>query len=326
MEPYIGSDYDAIRGYEHTSFAETDVTPDRFEFWLGPNLLGTTYPASSSGTTTTFTYDYDAYGGVNGVARWVRVKAFKGSASDSKGYWLTVWANPAVVVTTSRSVADQPEVGGTYSVSFTSAAPNSAYTIERMEVWVDGAFIVGQDYGNVGSATITADGTVPLTAGPELLVEVRGVVKVANAAWNGVLKLLHARHQNTIAGVLECSLDHNPLDSGSFNVVNGGFHDNATWVVVDPGSAAGGEISVLVSTPGYYKFDNNVPVGHNIEMWMDAEDTHVHGYQAATCVWDMVHTWRYLGQVGKVVWGVFPVPEKLYDQHFSQLPNEVTWR
>ncbi len=306
MEPYVDSTYNAVRGYDHTSFAETDVTPDRFEFWLGSNLLGTTYPASSSGTTTTFAYDYDAYGGVNGVARWVRVKAFKGTESDSKGYWLTVWADLEKKQEVSVAAIVPMSIGDGYEYAYSISTPNDNYEILGVIPVVDGVELpwIPNDL-SLGSDAMDFTLTDTLVLSPEDLWKAwqfgKKVIRTVKVVWRIAQQIgdllpnnEHEAEDNKedqvtglLTGSIKCVSDAIELGTNTVVKYDGTYFDNAcnvTWLALKSGltntvnTEANGSFSVHVPTESalrmtygggskYHAHDGAAPNEETVELY-----------------------------------------------------------
>ena len=190
-------------------------------------------------------------------------------------YSVTVWSDMEDVSSPSRSISNEMEVNGSYSVSFSMSTPSSSYAITRAEVWVDGSLVSSQDYSDASSINISAGGSLGTGVGQAVPVELKVTwripvtviaARVARRVWNAVVRC-------KVYGTCTCATDSNYLDSGYFYYGNNQYA-NTTSVAWNAGS--GGNGSTITSSIGGYSFQN-VPCGYNITMTLSSTDTHYHG-------------------------------------------------
>ena len=293
MSPYSGSSYDAVVGDSHTAYVATDVPYVRVD-WYVDGVFKESDSGNGSATQAYFTYTFNS-GSTTGQQHEVKAYAYgQGSAYDTDFYDVTVWSDLEDVSTPSKSVSNEMEVNGSYSVSFSMSTPNSNYRITHAEVWVDGSQVASQNYSEVTSATINASGSLGLSVGAILTVELKFTWKISGTT----IALYVARYlwnvavRSEITGTCTCSTDDNALDNGTFTY-SGTSYDNSTAVEWD--AASGGNNAKTTSIWGTYAF-TNVPCGYYIIMSVSSIDTHIHGSQLVkTCFYDDE---RSVGPVG----------------------------
>lgn len=305
VAPEDHTTYDVIAGASHTAVATTDV-PYTTVKWYVDGVLKETDLSNGTSRTADFTHTFSR-GSSSGKGYKIKAVAYDSqSNSDEDSYDLKVWSNMKDVASRpTRSVSNEMEVGGDYSISFSMQTPNSNYRITRAEIYVNGSRVASRSFSDVTSASISASGALSKSVG----AAVRVVVKFTWAVINSVAKRVggdiidytwDALVRGKIHGGVTCITEGNALDNSTFTY-GGNSYSNSTTVRWYAGSR-GGEDTRRTSSSGRYSFDN-VPVGYLFDMIIKSTDHHRHGTGqypiASKCTYDKKDR---RDQIGETKW------------------------
>lgn len=311
VAPEDHTTFDEFEGASHTAVAITDI-PYATVKWYVDGVLKETDAGSGNKRIADFTYTYST-GSTSGREYEIEAVAFdSNSNSGSDSYDLTVWSDLTDVTSRpTRSVSNEMEVGGSYSISFSLSTPNSNYRIERAEVYVNGSRVASRSFSDVTTASIAASGTLSTSVRAAVRVLVKFTWKVVTGigkkVGGGVIEYTwDALVRGKIHGRVTCITEGNALDNGTFTY-DGNSYSNTTTVKWYAGSR-GGEDTYHTLAEGGYSFQN-VPVGYLFDMIVKSKDYHRHGTgqypEPSKCTYD--HKERR-DEIGKTKWFVGGMP------------------
>lgn len=307
VAPEDHTTFDEFEGASHTAVAITDI-PYATVKWYVDGVLKETDAGSGNKRIADFTYTYST-GSTSGREYEIEAVAFdSNSNSGSDSYDLTVWSDLTDVTSRpTRSVSNEMEVGGSYSISFSLSTPNSNYRITRAEIYVDGSRVASRSFSDVTTASIAASGTLSTSVGTAVRVVVQYswaiVPKIGKKLAGPALKFgWDALVRGKLHGGGTCITDSNPLDNGTFTY-NGNTYRNSTRVKWDAGDR-GGNDERPTSHAGRYSFQN-VAVGYRLGLSVMSTDYHRHGTgeypTPSKCTYD--HEEQH-NQIGSTRWFV----------------------
>ena len=328
VAPEDHTTYDVIAGTSHTAVATTDV-PYATVKWYVDGVLKETDTGSGNKRIADFTHRFSSGSSSGRDYEIEAVAVDSNSNSDSDSYDLTVWSKMKDVASRpTRSVSNEMEVGGSYSISFSMKTPNSNYRITRAEVYVNGSRVASRSFSDVTTASIAASGSLGTDIGTAVRVLVKYTWKVVTSvgkkvsgglieyAWDAVVR-------SKIHGGCTCITEGNALDNGTFTY-DGKTYRNSTTVKWD--AARGGNKTRTTSQSGRYTF-LTVPVGYHIEMIVKSTDYHRHGTgqypEASKCTYDHDELQRTLGSTRWFVGGL-PWEVETREVNFSLTPDTVS--
>ena len=328
VAPEDHTTFDEFEGASHTAVAITDI-PYATVKWYVDGVLKETDAGSGSKRIADFTYTFNS-GSTTGREYEIKAVAVdSNSNSGSDSYDLTVWSDMEDVASRPiRSVSDEMEVGGSYSISFSLSTPNSNYRITRAEVYVDGSRVASRSFSDVTTASIAASGTLGTGVGTAVRVLVKYTWKIVLGAGKklggGVIEYIwEAVVRSKIHGDCTCITEGNALDNGTFTY-DGNTYRNSTTVKWD--AARGGHKTRTTSRSGSYTF-LKVPVGYHIEINVKSTDHHRHGTGqypiASKCTYDHDQFERTLGSTRWFVGGL-PWEVETREVNFPLTPDTVS--
>lgn len=289
----------------------------------------------SSGSTSGEVYEITAY-----------VYPHSNAADQSvdwDSYTLTVWTPAEEVITTpdELTITDDIKIGDYYTFIAEASSTNSNYIIEEMEVFVDGVSVASQSFSADAIIAMSISGYLPISAGSEIEVALQlgGLVRwgskkaAEEAAKKGAVIggkwALKRLWQGRLAGGIVCfcvckddlkpldSRRHHPYDCQEDSQLVQHERNNTTRVRWTTSNRSGIQ---KTDNNGKVHFENGVPYGHDVTMWIKSDHLHNHIGEMRICKYE---TNQWAGKIGEVILGVLPYNERTHIHHFGLSPLDT---
>ena len=290
-------------------------------------------------TVSTFSHTFNS-GSTSGKEYEITAYVYpENGAVDWDSYTLDVWtpADEVITVPDELTITDDIKIGDSYTFTAEASSTSNNYVIDEIEVFVDGVSVLSQSFSEGETISAPVSGSLPITAGSQMgvVLKIKGPLKKAGKTlvrWI-VKREFEAALVGIIEGYCQCfedldSLDNRPKvgyvctnDSGSQKKTH--TRRNKTlvkWSIT--GKSEVGETDDL----GHYVFDN-VPLGHDITMWLQGDDLHWHGdtlageeLQHRICKYEEDTN---VGSLGKVILGLVPTGKRYLGHNFLESPTNT---